>query len=68
LAALTDDLKRRLEKLPADLQAEFPDIPLDTIERDVNAGVHELVEQARFNDFVPVLVHRTVRERLRATA
>jgi hypothetical protein len=34
----------------------------------VNAGVHELTETARFNDFVPVLVHRTVRERLRATA
>jgi len=68
LAALTDDLKRRLERLPADLQAEFPHVPLDTIERDVNAGVHELTENACFNDFVPVLVHRTVRERLRATA
>ena len=53
MAALTDDLKRRLERLPADLQAEFPHVPLDTIERDVNAGVSELTENARFNDFVP---------------
>jgi hypothetical protein len=68
LAALTDDLKRRLDKLPQDLQAEFPHVPLDTIERDVSAGVRELVERARFHDFVPVLVHRSVRERLRATA
>jgi Protein of unknown function (DUF3562) len=68
LAALTDDLKRRLDKLPQDLQAEFPHVPLDTIERDVSAGVRELVERTRFHDFVPVLVHRSVRERLRATA
>jgi hypothetical protein len=68
MAALTDDLVRRLERLPADLKAEFPQVPLDTIERDVEAGVHELVERARFHDFVPVLVHRTVRGRLRATA
>jgi hypothetical protein len=68
LAALTDDVKRRLDKLPQDLQAEFPHVPLDTIERDVSAGVRELVERARFHDFVPVLVHRSVRERLRATA
>jgi hypothetical protein len=68
MAALTDDLMRRLDRLPADLKAEFPHVPLDMIERDVKAGVHELVERARFHDFVPVLVHRTVRERLRATA
>jgi hypothetical protein len=68
MAALTDDLIRRLEQLPVDLKAEFPHIPLDTIERDVKAGMHELVERARFHDFVPVLVHRNVRERLRATA
>lgn len=68
MAALTDDLKRRLEWLPADLQAEFPHVPLAAIARDVNAGADELTERARFNDFVPVLVHRIVRERLRATA
>ncbi|HSS80053.1 MAG TPA: DUF3562 domain-containing protein [Gaiellaceae bacterium] len=68
MVALTDDLLRRLDRLPADLQAEFPHVPLDTIEHDVKQGVRELVERARFHDFVPVLVHRTVRERLRATA
>ena len=51
MAALTDDLKRRLERLPADLQAEFPHVPLDTIERDVNAGVHE-----RFDEFCLLLL------------
>jgi hypothetical protein len=68
MAALTDDLMRRLDQLPADLEAEFPNVPLDAIERDVKAGVHELVERATFHDFVPVLVHRSVREHLRATA
>ncbi len=68
MAALRDDVMRRLEQLPADLKAEFPQVPLDLIERDVKVGADELVAQARFHDFVPVLVHRSVREHLRATA
>jgi hypothetical protein len=66
MATLTADLERRLKRLPQDLQGEFPDVPADTIERTVDAGARELLAQARFHDFVPVLVHKAVREQLLA--
>ena len=66
MATLTADLEKRLKRLPQDLQSEFPDVPADTIERTVDAGARELIARARFNDFVPLLVHKAVREQLRA--
>jgi hypothetical protein len=66
MATLTADLEKRLKRLPEDLHEEFPEIPVDTIERTVDAGARELVARARFNDFVPVLVHKVVREQLLA--
>jgi hypothetical protein len=61
----TTDVARRLERLPEDLQAEFPDVGLETIQGDVETRARELLTGARFDDFVPVLVHRAVRESLR---
>jgi hypothetical protein len=66
MTTLTEDLARRLRGIPAELKAEFPDVELDAIERDVVRSVQELSRRAGFNDFVPLLVHKTVRERLRA--
>jgi len=66
MTTLTEDLTRRLRRIPAELKAEFPDVELDAIERDVDESVRELSQRARFNDFVPLLVHKAVRERLRA--
>ena len=68
MATLTADLEKRLKRLPQDLQGEFPDVPADTIERSVDVGARELIAQARFHDFVPVLVHKAVREQLRAAS
>ena len=68
MATLTADLEQRLKRLPEDLQSEFPDVPADTIARNVDAGVRELVARARFNDFVPLLVHKLVREQLLASS
>jgi hypothetical protein len=65
MGALTPDVARRLERIPEDLRAEFPAIQLETIRGDVDAHARELLERARFDDFVPVLVHRAVRESLR---
>jgi len=64
-STLTPDLTRRIERLPADLQTEFPCVSLEAIKRDVEEGVDELITVARFDEFVPVLVHKAVRERLR---
>jgi hypothetical protein len=67
MAQLTADTAKRLERLPHDLHAEFPEVPMQTIEHDVQEGVRELISNARFTDYVPLLVHKTIRERLRAT-
>jgi len=66
MTTLTEDLARRVRRIPTELKAEFPDVELDAIERDVDQSVRELSQRARFNDFVPLLVHKAVRERLRA--
>jgi len=68
MATMTADLARRLERISSDLKAEFPDVPIEAIQHDLDAGARELTKRARFNDFVPVLVHRAVRERLGSAA
>ena len=65
MGTLTTDVARRLERLPEDLQAEFPDVGLEPIQGDVDTHARELLTSARFDDFVPVLVHRAVREAIR---
>ena len=67
MTQLSADVARRLEQLPHALQSEFPHIPLVAIERHVRERTWHLAETARFGDFVPLLVHKAVRERLRAT-
>jgi hypothetical protein len=66
MAVLTADVELRLQRIPRHLRAEFPNVPLDDIERDVDQSLSALIETARFFDFVPLLVHRAVRERLLA--
>jgi hypothetical protein len=68
MTTLTADLAKRLKRLPQDLQHEFPDVPADTIERNVDVGARALMAGARFTDFVPVLVHKAVREQLLSEA
>jgi hypothetical protein len=46
VTALTSDLEKRLERLPQDLQHEFPDVPVDTIQRSVGAGARALIATA----------------------
>ena len=68
MATLDDDLGRRLKRVPCDLKGEFPEVPLDDIERNVETATRRLNETAHFGDFLPVLVHRAVREQLRRVA
>lgn len=63
---LTVATARRIEEMPGILKAEFPQVPLDAIEHDVAVRVRRLIEHAHFDDYVPLLVHHAVRERLRA--
>jgi protein-tyrosine-phosphatase len=69
--ALELDLPTRahLDKQIADLSQEFTGIfSLQTVERYVYESLEQLRPSARFADFIPVLVHRFARERLRALA
>lgn len=63
---LTKTGSKRIEQVPPRLKHEFPQVPLDTIEQGVEEHVRRLIVSAHFDDYVPLLVHRAVRERLRA--
>ena len=54
----------RLERVPHDLQSEFPDVPIELLVRDVEHHTMKLLETAHFDDFIPLLVRRHVREQL----
>ena len=68
MLTLNKDLSRRLKQVPCDLKDEFPQVPMEEIKRDVDNATRGLGDKARFTDFLPVLVHRAVRERLRQAA
>lgn len=57
--------RKKLEHLPGDLQREFPAVPLQRIHDVVETLASELLDAARFDDFVPLLTHRHAREHLR---
>jgi len=65
---LTATAYKRLEHVPRALHSEFPAIPIEEIESDLEAHVRHLLEQAHFDDFVPLLARRAVREHLRRAA
>lgn len=65
---LTPEAARRIERLPQDLRHEYPHVPLAQLEHDVEERVRRLIATARFDDFVPLLVRRSVREHLREAA
>ena len=65
---LTIGTAERIEQLPRHLMAEFPEVSSVEIEHDVEEAVRRLIARAQFDDYVPLLVHKTVRERLRDTS
>jgi hypothetical protein len=52
----------KLRRIPVALHAEFPDVPEEELAAEVEATAQELLETARIDAFVPVLVHRYARE------
>ncbi|HWB21944.1 MAG TPA: DUF3562 domain-containing protein [Gaiellaceae bacterium] len=62
---LTTSAAKQIEHLPETLHEEFPDAPVSVIEHDIEARVRDLIADAHFDDYVPLLVHKSVRERLR---
>jgi hypothetical protein len=64
---LTIPAAKKVEQLHHHLHREFPNAPVEAIEHEVDERLHALIAGAHFDDYVPLLVHRYVRERLRAT-
>ena len=58
------ETRRKLEHVPDGLEKEFPEEPPNRVEREVDVVSDQLLRGARFPDYVPLLVHRFVRERL----
>ncbi len=56
---------KKIEQLPRYLHNEFPSAPVEEIEHDVEERLRDLIASAHFDDYIPLLVHRSVRERLR---
>jgi hypothetical protein len=57
--------RSRIDHATRRLTTEFGDAPPALIGAAVEAVATRLLEHARFDDYVPVLVHRYVREALR---
>jgi phage terminase Nu1 subunit (DNA packaging protein) len=56
--------ERKLTHLRDELHREFTTLTPEHIDRQVQDVERRILEQARFDDFVPVLVDRYVRQRL----
>ena len=64
MTAASEPTRKKLQRIPVELQREFPDVPLEQISELVEVLAHQLLVAARFDNFVPLLAHRWARERL----
>ena len=55
---------RKLQNLRRELRSDFPDLEPERVDEEVGLVAAELLAQARFDDFVPLLTNRHVRLRL----
>ena len=58
------DTEIKLEHVEKRLLAEFPDVQPEPVLQEAHVVEEQLLRRARFTDYVPVLVHRFMRERL----
>jgi hypothetical protein len=65
---LDDDMRTRLGHLRSGIAREFEGLPEQEVERRFDAIVRDLLGEATFGDFVPVLAWRYAREELSAVA
>jgi hypothetical protein len=62
---LTTTTRTKLEHSAKMLAAEFDGVPQAVIAHQVAATAALLLENASFDDYIPILTHRFVRQRLR---
>jgi hypothetical protein len=61
---VTSETKEKIDKLPERLSEEFADVEPSTVEKEVAEVAQDLLHDAKVEDFVPLLAHRYIRERL----
>lgn len=62
----TDSTIRKLGNLQIRLHDEFAHLPAELVDRELGLVAAALLAEATFDDFVPLLTDRRVRERLAA--
>jgi len=60
----TDSTVSKLRRLRQQLEDEFGHLPSEFVEGEFHDVAADLLEHAHFDDFVPLLTDRRVRERL----
>jgi hypothetical protein len=60
--------EKRMRQAEAEVAREFGELDPDFVRREFTRVTDDLLRNARLTDFVPVLVHRHVRENLRSAA
>jgi Protein of unknown function (DUF3562) len=64
--ALDEMFEKRLQQAEVDVAREFVAFDRDVVHREFERVTHDLLRNATVTDFVPVLVRRHVRDRLRS--
>jgi hypothetical protein len=64
---IDDETQTRLERVRASIVREFEELPQNEVDQRFELVVRELLDEATFGDFVPVLAWRYSREELRAS-
>jgi hypothetical protein len=62
----SEGTRAKLDRLSSELRREFSHLPAAWVEQTLERVADDLLARARFQDFVPLLVHRRAREQLRA--
>jgi hypothetical protein len=68
LAARDQTFEKRMRQAESEVAREFGELDPDLVRREFARVSDDLLRNARVTDFVPVLVHRHVRENLKAGA
>jgi len=63
--ALDPAFEKRMKQAESEVAREFHSLDPDEVHREFARVSDDLLRNARVTDFVPVLVHRQVRENLR---
>jgi uncharacterized protein DUF3562 len=66
--ALDPAFEKRMKQAEAEVAREFGALDPDVVHREFTRVTDNLLRDAKVTDFVPVLVHRQVRENLRSVA